>query len=389
MLATFVIGLREGLEAALIVGIVAAFLRQSGRSDALRLVWIGVAGTVAFCIGVAVLLQIWHGSLPHAQQEALEAVIGLVAVGMVTYMILWMRSHARGLRRDIEDATSTALARGSALALVAAAVLAVLREGLETAVFLLAAFQASEQPLLAGLGAALGVVVAVGLGYAIYRGGVRLDLGRFFRLTGVVLVFVAAGLVASSLHAAHEAGWLTIGQQPALDLAWLVQPGTLWSSLLTGVLGIPPQPTVIELVGYLAYLVPMLLVVLWPVRPARTIQAAATLALMLALLGCSASAGEPGASAGSDSTVVSVTLTEAGCAPDPDTVPAGTVEFDVASEGGDGVDEVELMQGETVLAEAENLAPGLSGGFSLELEPGTYTVFCPGADTPESPLEVE
>jgi high-affinity iron transporter len=394
MLATFVIGLREGLEAALIVGIVAAFLRQSGRSDALRLVWIGVAATVAFSAGVAILLQVWHGSLPHAQQEALEAVIGFAAVGMVTYMILWMRGHARGLRRDIEDAASTALARGSALALVAMAVLAVLREGLETAVFLLAAFQASEEPVLAGMGAVLGVIVAVGLGYGIYRGGVRLNLGRFFRITGVVLVFVAAGLVASSLHAAHEAGWLTIGQQQALDLTWLVQPGTLWSALLTGVLGIPPQPTVIELIGYLAYLVPMLLVVLWPVRPARVAQAAGTLAIALVLLGCSPSASDPAASetqasGAAGSTVVSVTLTNAGCAPDPATVPAGTVEFQITNDGGDQVSEVELMQGDSVLAEAENLAPGLSGSFSAAVEPGTYAVYCPGADVEESPLEVE
>ena len=394
MLATFVIGLREGLEAALIVGIVAAFLRQSGRSDALRLVWIGVGATVAFSAGVAILLQVWHGSLPHAQQEALEAIIGFAAVGMVTYMILWMRSHARGLRRDIEDATSTALAQGSALALVAMAVLAVLREGLETAVFLLAAFQASEEPLLAGVGAVLGVIVAVGMGYGIYRGGVRLNLGRFFRVTGVVLVFVAAGLVASSLHAAHEAGWLTIGQQQALDLTWLVQPGTLWSALLTGVLGIPPQPTMIELIGYLAYLVPMLVVVLWPVRPARVAQAAATLAIALVLVACSPSASEPASSEGpasgaADATVVSVTLTNDGCAPDPNTVPTGTAEIEVTNEGGDQVSEVELMQGDTVLGEAENLAPGLSGSFSAEVEPGTYTVYCPGADVEESPLEVE
>jgi high-affinity iron transporter len=373
---------------------VAAFLRQSGRSDALRLVWIGVAATVAFSAGLAILLQVWHGSLPHAQQEALEAVIGFAAVGMVTYMILWMRGHARGLRRDIEDAASTALARGSALALVAMAVLTVLREGLETAVFLLAAFQASEEPVLAGMGAVLGVIVAVGLGYGIYRGGVRLNLGRFFRITGVVLVFVAAGLVASSLHAAHEAGWLTIGQQQALDLTWLVQPGTLWSALLTGVLGIPPQPTVIELIGYLAYLVPMLLVVLWPVRPARVAQAAGTLAIALVLLGCSPSASDPAASetqasGAAGSTVVSVTLTNAGCAPDPATVPAGTVEFQITNDGGDQVSEVELMQGDSVLAEAENLAPGLSGSFSAALEPGTYAVYCPGADVEESPLEVE
>lgn len=272
MLATFVIGLREGIEAALIVGIVAAFLRQAGRADALRFVWIGVALTVAACVAFALGLQVYSASLPHAEQEALETVVGFAAVGIVTYMILWMRSHARGLRRNLEAQAATALATGSTVALVTMAVLAVLREGLETAVFLLAAFNASGNPLAAGLGALLGVVVAVAAGYGIYRGGVRLNLSRFFRITGVVLVFVAAGLVASSLHTAHEAGWIAIGQQPLADLSGLIQPGTLLSALLTGVLGIPSQPTVIEAVGYFVYLIPMLLVVLWPARPRQPAQ---------------------------------------------------------------------------------------------------------------------
>jgi high-affinity iron transporter len=267
VLATFVIGLREGLEAALIVGIVAAFLRQAGRADALRFVWIGVALTVAACIALAFGLQLWSTNLPYKEQEALETVLGFAAVGMVTYMILWMRSQARGLRGNLEAATASALATGSTVALVTMAVFAVLREGLETAVFLLAAFNASESALAAGLGALLGVVVAAAVGYGIYRGGVRLNLARFFRITGVVLVFVAAGLVASSLHSAHEAGWIVIGQTAVADLRWLVQPGTLLSALFTGVLGIPAEPTVIEAIGYFAYLVPMLIVVLRPARP--------------------------------------------------------------------------------------------------------------------------
>lgn len=266
MLATFVIGLREGLEAALIVGIVAAFLRQRGQTEALRLVALGVALAVAFCVAVALGLQLWSASLPEAGQEALETVVAVAAVGMVTYMILWMRRHARGMKRELEQATAIALAAGTAGALVAMAVLAVLREGFETAVFLLAAFNASGDPLVAGFGAAFGIVVAGALGYAIYRGGVRLDLARFFRLTAVVLVLVAAGLVASALHTAHEAGWVTIGQAQLADLSWLVQPGSVLSALLTGVLGLQPKPTVIEGAGWLLYLVPMLAIVAWPRR---------------------------------------------------------------------------------------------------------------------------
>jgi high-affinity iron transporter len=278
MLATFVIGLREGLEAALIVGIVAAFLRQRGQTEALRLVALGVVLAVAFCVAVALGLQLWSANLPEAGQEGLETVVAVAAVGMVTYMVLWMRRHARGMKRELEQATANALAAGTAGALVAMAVLAVLREGFETAVFLLAAFNASDEPLVAGFGAALGIVVASALGYAIYRGGVRIDLARFFRFTGVVLVLVAAGLVASALHTAHEAGWLTIGQAELADLSWLVQPGSVLSALLTGVLGLQPRPTVIEAAGWLVYLVPMLAIVAWPQRRQARIAAGAVTA---------------------------------------------------------------------------------------------------------------
>jgi high-affinity iron transporter len=266
VLATFVIGLREGLEASLIVGIIAAFLGRHGRRDALRQVWVGVAAAVAICIAIGVVLQVVEQSLPQAQQEGLETVVGLFAVCMVTFMIIWMRGHARSMKGDLEGAAAAALARGSANALVAMAFLAVLREGFETAVFLLATFQASGNALLAAIGALLGIVVAVVIGYGIYRGGVRLNMARFFRITGLVLVLVAAGLVMTALHTAFEAGWIQFGQSRAMDLSWLVRPGTPVESLLTGVLGIQAYPTVIETLGWVIYAVPMLLFVAWPQR---------------------------------------------------------------------------------------------------------------------------
>lgn len=135
MLPTFVIGLREGLEASLIVGIVAGFLAQRGRRDALRPVWIGVSVAVAICIAIGITLQLISSELPQRQQEGLETVVGVIAVVMVTCMVLWMRTHARNLKGDLERAAGSALARGSTTALVATAFLAVLREGFETAVF--------------------------------------------------------------------------------------------------------------------------------------------------------------------------------------------------------------------------------------------------------------
>ncbi len=208
MLPTFVIGLREGLEAALIVGIVAAFLGQQGRKDALRQVWIGVAIAVAICIAIAIALQVISSDLPQRQQEGLETVVGALAVVMVTYMILFMRRHARDLKGDLEGAAASALASGSSRALVLMAFLAVLREGFETAVFLLATFHASGNGADSWIGAVLGILVAVVIGYGIYRGGVRLNLARFFKITGLVLVVVAAGLVMTAFHTANEAGWL-------------------------------------------------------------------------------------------------------------------------------------------------------------------------------------
>lgn len=266
MLATFVIGLREGLEAALIVGIIASFLHQQGRAAALRQVWFGILAALAVCAAVAGALWAVSSELTRQAQEGMETVIGVLAVVMVTSMVWWMRRHARSLRHDLEGAASSALARGSALALVAMAFLAVLREGVESAVFLLALLRSSQTPAYAAGGAALGFAVAAGLGYAIYAGGVRLNLARFFRATGVVLVVVAAGLVMSVLHTAHEAGWLDAGQATVADLTWLVAPGSVQASVLTGVLGLQAQPTVVETAGWLAYLVPLLLLVLWPAR---------------------------------------------------------------------------------------------------------------------------
>jgi len=258
------------MEASLIVGIVAAFLGQQGRRDALRKAWIGVAIAVAICIAIGVALELLSQDLPQAQQEGLETVIGAIAVVMVTYMVLWMRRHSRNLKKDLETAAGSALAHGSSRALIVMAFLAVLREGFETVVFLLATFHADGNGAASWIGALLGILLAVVLGYGVYKGGIRINLSRFFRVTGVVLVVIAAGLVMTAFHTANEAGWLNVGQEQAVNLSWLVRPGTPLSSFITGVFGIQPYPTQIEVIAWLAYLVPMLTIMLWPQRrPAR------------------------------------------------------------------------------------------------------------------------
>jgi high-affinity iron transporter len=266
VLPTFVIGLREGLEAALIVGIIAAFLRQQGRRDLLRWVFVGVSIAVLLCVGVGVALRIVSADLPQRKQEGLETVVGILAVGMVTYMVVWMRQHSRGLKGQLETMAAEAIegANGSGRAMVVMAFLAVLREGFETVVFLLAVFNQSSNTTEAGTGALLGILVAIALGYGIYRGGVKLNLSKFFRATGAVLVLVAAGLVVTAFHTAHEAGWVNYGQGATLDLSWLVKPGSVQSSLLTGMLGIQPRPVTVEVIGWLVYLIPVGLYVVWP-----------------------------------------------------------------------------------------------------------------------------
>jgi high-affinity iron transporter len=269
MIPTFVITLREGVEASLIVGIIAAFLVKEGREDAMRQMWLGVAIAIVLCTAVGVGLDVIGQQLPQKQQEGMETIIAVVAVAAVTYMIVWMRRHARGIKASLEGEAASALAAGSTAALVGMAFLAVLREGFETSVFLLAAFQDATDTTTAGAGAVLGLIAAVAIGLGLYRGGVRINLTRFFRVTGLILVFVAAGLLASAAHTAHEAGWINSFQGQALDLTWLVQPGTISGSLLTGMLGLQPTPTVIEVTVYLLYAVPVGLYVLWPDRLRR------------------------------------------------------------------------------------------------------------------------
>ncbi|GAA2748914.1 iron uptake transporter permease EfeU [Amnibacterium kyonggiense] len=275
MLATLVIGLREGLEAALIVGIIAAFLRRNGRG--LGAMWLGVGLAVGASAAVGVALWILESSLPQAQQEALETVIGAVAIVFVTGMLLWMNRHARSMKKELESSAGAALHDGGAVALAVMAFLAVLKEGFETSVFLLATFRAATSAGLAATGAVLGIVIAIGIGYGVYAGGVRIDLGRFFRITGAFLVLVAAGLVLTAVRTAHEAGWVLAGQQRTVDLGWLAPNGSVQGALITGMLGIPSDPRLIEVVAWLAYVVPVALFVYWPAKRRPTGTAAVRL----------------------------------------------------------------------------------------------------------------
>jgi high-affinity iron transporter len=268
LLATFIIGLREGLEAALIVGIIAAFLRKNGKS--LFAMWVGVVLALVLSVIVGIALEMTERALPQASQEGMESVIGAVAVFFVTGMIMWMNTHAHNMKKELESDAAEAISQSSAWALASMAFLAVLKEGFETSVFLLATFSVAQSAMWAAVGAVIGLVVAVIIGCGIYFGGIRINLSRFFRFTGLFLILVAGGLIITSLQTAHEAGWLNIGQQRIADLSWLVPPGTIRSALITGVLGIPPDPNQIQTVAWLLYIGIVSVMVYWPAhrRPA-------------------------------------------------------------------------------------------------------------------------
>jgi high-affinity iron transporter len=231
--------------------------------------WIGVGAATLLCLIIAAAADILGRDLPERQQEGMTAILSLVAVGMVTYMIVWMRRHSRELKRSVEHDAEVALA-GSAWALIAMAFFAVIREGIETAVFLLAVFKAATHPAAAVTGAILGLAAAVALGYAIYKGGVRINLARFFKITGFVLVLVAAGLLASAVEAATNAGWISVLSGSAVNLRWMVSPTTVWGSLLTGMFGLRPEPSWAEVTVWLCYAVPMSIYVLWPNTSKKT-----------------------------------------------------------------------------------------------------------------------
>ena len=249
MLPSFLIMLREGIEAALIVGIIAGYLARTGRSDLLPTVWIGVLLAVALSLFVGAAVLAIGAQFPQRTQELFEAVVGAVAVVVLISMVFWMRKAARSIKRTMEHDIDAALAdaRGPAWPLIGMSFFAVAREGLESVFFLLALFQQSPGPT-APVGALLGIAVAVALGYGIYRCGVRLDLRRFFRWTGVFIILVAAGLASAVLRNLHEAGVWNHLQQPVWDLTQALPVGSLVGTVLSGLFGYHDAPVLGEVV---------------------------------------------------------------------------------------------------------------------------------------------
>jgi high-affinity iron transporter len=257
VVGNFLIGLREGLEAALVVGILVAYLVRTGRRDRLAPVWIGVGVAVLLSIGVGAMLTYTSATLSGKDQESFAGVTSVVAVAFVTWMVFWMRRTARFLSRDLQGKLAEALTMGS-LALALTAFLAVGREGLETAVFLWSAIEATSDGVKPVVGAALGLVLAVILGYLIYRRSIRLNLATFFKVTGAGLVVVAAGVLSYGIHDLQEGGLLPGLNSLAFDVTDQVPLSSWYGALLHGIIGFTPNTSWLQLIAFVAYVVPVM-----------------------------------------------------------------------------------------------------------------------------------
>jgi high-affinity iron transporter len=269
MLANFLIGLREGLEAALIVSILIAYLVKSDRRQMLSQIWLGVGIAIAISLGFGAALTFGQKGLTFEAQELIGGVLSIVAVGFVTWMIFWMAKAARTLSGELKAQIDKA-ADASRWSLVIVALLAVGREGLETALFLWAATQTAAQgggstagPLL---GATLGLLVAVALGYLIYRGALKINLSRFFTWTGAFLIVIAAGVLAYGVHDLQEARFLPGLNNLAFDVSAAIPPTSWYGTLLKGVFNFSPVTTVLEAISWLLYFIPTMTIFLYQKR---------------------------------------------------------------------------------------------------------------------------
>jgi len=276
VLATFLIGLREGLEAALVVGILVAYLTRLDRRDALPRLWAGVGLAVALALAIGAVFTFGAYMLTFEAQELLGGGLSLLAVAMVTWMIFWMQRAGRTLKAGLEGGVDKAL-RGGVWALVAIGFVSVAREGVETTLLLWSMVQSFGDAPTALLGALLGLAAAVVLGWLIARGMLRLDLSRFFTWTGGFLVVVAAGVLAYAFHDLQEAGalsgpfasgapvdaatglvatgWAGFPFGWAFDVSSVIAPGGPLAALLQATIGFMPQMTWLQVLAWIAYVV--------------------------------------------------------------------------------------------------------------------------------------
>jgi high-affinity iron transporter len=369
--------LREGLEAALIVGIIAAYLVKMGRRDALPPVLAGVLAAVGLSVAAGVAIVLTVGRLPLVVQESFEGAAGLAAVAVLTWMLFWMRRQGRALKGELETGVAGALEAGSTTALVGLAFIAVIREGLETVLFLLAIGSSAGASAATVLGGLLGLATAVAIGYAIFAAGVRIDLRRFFTITGTVLIFVSAGLMAFAVAEFGEAG-LIPNTGRLFDLNGVLPASSPLGTLLAGLFGYRAAPTPLEFVAWIAYLIPVLVLFVGIPRgrSGRAVAATTVACLAVSLVaGCSPAASASSVPASLAPGTIQVTAREYQFTPAMLSATTGSVTFRITNAGAD-THEFEIFQGDKVVDEVENIVPGISRDLTVTLAAGEYTFLC-------------
>jgi high-affinity iron transporter len=263
MLAGFLLGLREGIEAALIISIVLGMLKKMNRYDRAPVVWLGVAGAVMLSIATAILLGVIGAEFEGAAEQIFEACTMLFAAAILTWMIFWMQKQGRQIQKGLETEVREALSGGQTVALFSVAFFAVLREGIELALFLTAVnFSAplvgAEAPILGWLGGILGLIAATIIGWLMYESAIKLNLRRFFQFTSIVLIFFAAGLVGHAVGELNELGWMPPVIEHVYDLNHLVPDTTLFGQFLKALFGYNANPSLTEMLAYVGYFVVVL-----------------------------------------------------------------------------------------------------------------------------------
>ncbi len=249
--------LREGVEAAIVVAILLAYVDRVQQAGQKRWIWLGTIGAVAISLAVGLVLWITVGGLEGSAEKLVGGVIAAVAAGLLTWMIFWMGRHARSMRDKLEMSVDVALTVGGTLGLATIAFVAVLREGLESALFLISATVGESSGAAQLLGAVLGIAGAVAIGYGIYRGAESIDLRRFFRVTGILIIFFAAGLVSKAVNEFQEFGLIPIYIEHIYQLTILDPNTSLIARFLKSLFGWRNDPSLLAVVSYFAYLIPV------------------------------------------------------------------------------------------------------------------------------------
>ncbi len=253
MLSTFLIALREGLEAALIVGILVAYVVKTDRRRLLTPIWSGVAIAVIASFAFGGFLTFTSAELSERGEQFFAGTTSFIAVGLVTWMVFWMKRAARTLKDELHGKVDTALTAGP-FALAAAAFFAVAREGLETSLFVYTNFRTVAATSAASVGLIAGLLLSVVLGYLIYNRSVKLNLSKFFTLTGIALIIVAAGVLSYGVHEYQELGWIPGESSFAWDISSVMAKDSIAGSLLAGTIGFDVNTSWIQLLLWACYL---------------------------------------------------------------------------------------------------------------------------------------